>query len=108
MPFHNMLDDREAEASAPKPAAAAGVDAIETLSQPWNMFGRYPFALIRDLHVNHPTVQPGRDADGRSRLPIAQGVGDEIVEDLQYLLTIRCDGREVGGNVACQFRPAVG
>ena len=72
----DMLDDREAKPGAAERAAAAGIDAVETLGDPRDVLGRDALALVGDRQVQHRPFGMRRHGHRRARLAVAQRIGN--------------------------------
>src|SRR4051794_10561396 len=96
MTLDDMLDDRKAQTGAAERTAAAGVDTIETLSDPRDMLRRDALAFVGDRKSDHRPFGLRSNGDGSSWLAIAQGVGQQIVEQLKNLSAICGDGGQIG------------
>ena len=75
MPFHQLLDDRKAEAGTF--IGVASVQALEDGEDAVGIFGVDADAVVRDRELPVSAVGFGRNLDlGRFRSPELDGVGD--------------------------------
>jgi hypothetical protein len=97
----------QAEAGAALRAAAAGVDPVEAFGEPRDMLGRDPLALVgdgqHDLLVGQ--LRPHRDRAGAA---VADGVADEVVEQLVDLDPVGEDRWKPGRDLAPDRAAAAG
>ena len=73
-----MLDDSEAEAGTAGAAIAAGVDAVETFGEAWNMFGFDAGTVIADGNIKVVFVLPEEDGNFPVVWSVFDGVGDQV------------------------------
>jgi len=103
MALDDMLDDRETETGAAKRAAAAGVDAIEALGDALDVLGSDALAFVGDDDMDHRAFGLGADGHRRARRPVAKGIGDEVIEELDDLSAVGRDGRKIRRDPDVQF-----
>src|SRR4051794_32878904 len=99
MALDDMLDDGEAKPGSALGAAAAGVDAVKAFGEARDMFRGDAFALVAHPQVDGLALRRGGHGDPPAGEAIADGVADQIVENLEKLRPVARDERKIGGKL---------
>ena len=95
MPFDDVLDDREPQPGTAERPAATRVDPEKTLRQTRYELGGYPFAMVGHRDANEPAFVLHRNVYRRSRSPISQRVGHDVLEHLTQLTAVTGNKRQI-------------
>src|SRR5439155_24007241 len=99
VPLDDMLDDGQPKPRAALRTAPPRIDAVETLGDARDMFGRDPLAFVTHAQMHHRPLGRRPDEDRPPFAPVADGIADQILDELQNLAAIADDRRQVRRDV---------
>ena len=80
--FHDLLDDRKADAAAAGRGIPRGIRPVEAVEDEGNVLAGNALAVVFDLDLNEILSVLHADVDGLFRLiHIFDGVGNDVVDD---------------------------
>src|SRR5436305_4629733 len=113
MPLDDVLDDREAKAGSARAPASRRIDAVESFGQSRQVFAGDSRPVVGYRYDDPPRRRACRDVDCGRRIvaAIADGIAEEIVEDLEKLTIVAFHRRQclgdLGPHLTLRGRPRV-
>src|SRR5690606_1245533 len=93
--FGDLADDREAESGPAELARAAGVDTVEALEDVRQVLGRNSNAGVADGQFGDRAVAAQGDVDRPAGRGVANGVLDQVPDQLAQPFSVSPDGDRV-------------